>query len=62
MEIYKEWVVTFTLFPRVTFIVELEKEVQTNEIIDVRKVVESTPVKSIEENEIKPFKYKRFTA
>lgn len=62
MEIYKEWAVTFTFFPRAPFIVELEKETQTDEIIDVRKIVESALLKPSEENEIKPFKYKRFTA
>lgn len=62
MEIYKEWAVTFNYFPHVPFIVALEKETQTDEIIDVRKRVESSPIKSTEENEIKPFKYKRFTA
>ena len=62
MEIYKEWAVTFTFFPPVPFIVELEKETQTDEIIDERKMVESSPLESNEVNEIKPFKYKRFTA
>ena len=62
MEIYKEWAVTFTLFPRVPFIVELKKQIQTDEIADVKKIIEIPSVKSIDENEIKPFKYRKFTA
>lgn len=56
MEIYKEWAVTFTIFPRIPYIVELNKEMQSEEI------KETEPVQIIEQKDKKQFKFRRFIA
>lgn len=60
MEIYKEWVVTFLPYPRVPYIVELKEEPE--EIAIIEEIRESEPVQPIVQNNIKPFKFKRFIA
>lgn len=60
MEIYKEWAVTFLPYPRVPYIVELKEEPE--EIAIIEEIRESEPVQPIVQNNIKPFKFRRFIA
>lgn len=57
MEIFKEWAVTFTRFPRIPFIVELKKEIQTEEITPIEKNQVVKP-----ETNKNQFKFRRFIA
>lgn len=62
MEIYKEWAVTFTIYPRIPFIVELKEEIQTEEIKVVEDIKEVEPVQISEQKDTKQFKFRRFVA
>lgn len=56
LEIFKEWAVTFTIFPRIPFIVEIKKEIQTEKITSVEEVQPFEPINK------KQFKFRRFIA
>ena len=62
MEVYKEWAVTFTIYPRIPFIVELKEEIQTEEMKEVEDIKQVEPVPISEQKDTKQFKFRRFIA
>lgn len=61
MEIYKEWAVTFTTYPRIPYIVELKEDIKVEDITTIEKIKEE-PVKTNEQKNTKQFKFRRFVA